>query len=158
MVPIWNFQTVSGRGILRSSQARSSTKFALLRGVATPLRRFSGGRHRRGVGQQQFLLRGQDHRRVHALHPPKLRRPPLVDRLLYSRRLDHQLAGVDKLAQLPLLLEGRLQLEWLHPIEGGPNGSTLDAALLLDELPELSPAASAQGLLLRSHEQPSLPL
>src|SRR5215212_7754261 len=41
--------------------------------------------------------------------------------------------------------------------EGSPNGSTLDA-LLLDELPELSPAASAQGLFLRPHEQPSLPL
>src|ERR687890_1233657 len=118
----------------------------------------SGGRHRRGVAQQQVLLRGQDERRVHTPHPPKLRRRPLLDRLLYGRRLDHQSAGLNKLAQLPLLLEGRLELERLHPVEGGPNGAPLVAALLLDELPELSPAASAQGLFLRSHEQPSLPL
>src|SRR5215218_4406806 len=121
-------------------------------------RLLSGGRHRRGVAQQQLLLRGQDDRRVHTPHPPNLRRRPLVDRLLYGRRLDHQSASVDQLAQLPLLLEGRLELDRLHPVEGSPNGATLDAALLLDELPELSPAASAQGLFLRSHEQPSLPL
>src|SRR5215211_2138803 len=106
-------------------------------------RLLSGGRHRRGVAQQQLLLRGKDHRRVHTLHPPKLRRPPLVDRLLYGCGLDHQLAGVDQLAQLPLLFQGRLELERLHPVEGGPNGAPLDATVLLDELRELSPAASA---------------
>src|SRR5215208_4947143 len=144
----------------RSSHSGDSAKFAYTEfSEVRPQesRLLSGGRHRRGVAQQQLLLRGKDHRRVHTQHPPKLRRPPLLYRLLYGRCLDHKVAGVDQLAQLPLLFEGRLELERLHPVEGGPNGAPL-AALLLDELPELSPAASARGLFLRSHEQPSLPL
>src|SRR5215210_6608942 len=153
------FTTAATCCIHRSAWNSNSANFALTAfSEVRPQesRLLSGGRHRRGAAQRQFLLRGQNDRRVHTLHPPKLRHPPLVDRLLYGRRLDHQLAGVDQLAQLPLLLEGRLELKRPHPVEGGPNGSPLDAALLLDELPELSPAASARGLFLRSHEQPPL--
>src|SRR5215203_2593756 len=121
------------------------------------LRLLSGGWHRRGAAQGELLLRGQDDRRVGTLYPPQLRRRPLVDGLLYGRRLDHQLAGVDQLGQALLLLEGRLYLDRPHPVEGGPNRAPLAALLLLDEPPELFPAASAQGLFLRSHEQPPLP-
>jgi hypothetical protein len=53
-------------------------------------RLLSGGRHRRGVAQQQLLLRGKDDRRVHTLHPPKLRRLPLLDRLLYGQSIGLQ--------------------------------------------------------------------
>src|SRR5215208_172952 len=102
----------------------------------------SGGRHRRGAAQRKLLLGGQDDRRVRALHPPKLRRRPLADGLLYGRRLDYQSAGVYELGQPPLLLQGGIQVDRLHPVEGGPNAHPL-AALLLDEPPELFAAASA---------------
>src|SRR5687768_2347994 len=138
-----------------SSANFALTEFSEVRPQESRL--LSGGRHRRGAAQRQSLLRGQDDCRVHTLHPPKLRRRPLLDGLLYGRRLDHELAGVDQLGEPLLLLQGCIQLDRLHPVEGGPNGAPL-AALLLDEPPELFPAASAQGLFLRSHEQPSLPL
>src|SRR5215217_9003768 len=121
------------------------------------LRLLSGGWHRRGAAQGELLLRGHDDRRVRTLHPPQLRRRPLMKCLLYGSRLDHKLARVDKLGQALLLLEGRLKRDRPHPVEGGPNGAPL-TVLLLDEPPELFPAASAQGLFLRSHEQPTLPL
>src|ERR687898_2153297 len=94
---------------------------------------------------------------MRTLHSPELGGHPLIDRLLYSRRLDHQLAGVNKLGQLLLLLQRRLQLDRPHPVEGGPNGAPL-AALFLDEPPELISSCSSQGFFLRSHEQLSLPL
>src|SRR5918994_783612 len=121
------------------------------------IRFLSRERHRRSTAQRKPLLRGQDDRRMRRLHPPELRGHPLIDRLLYSRRLDHQLASVDQLAQLPLLLQCRLQLDRLYPVEGGPNGATL-AARFVDEPPELVSSCSSQGFFLRFHEQPPLPL
>src|ERR671913_1859948 len=91
------------------------------------------------------------------LHPPELRGRPVIDRLLYGRRLYHQLAGVNKLGQLLLLLQRQLQFDRHHPVEGGPNGAPL-AALFVDEPPELISSCSSQGFFLRSHEQPPLPL
>src|SRR5918994_1429315 len=77
---------------------------------------------------------------MRTLHPPELGGHPLIDRLLYSRRLDHQLARVDKLGQLLLLLQRRLQLDRPHPVEGGPHRAPL-AALLLELLKSLPPYA-----------------
>src|SRR5215217_7067895 len=59
--------------IHRSAWNRNSANFAFwafseVRPQESRL--LSGGRHRRGVAQQQLLLRGHDHRRVHTLHPP----------------------------------------------------------------------------------------
>src|SRR5215212_9117922 len=120
-------------------------------------RLLSGGRHRRGAAQRQLFLRGHDDRRVCTLHSPQLRCRPLIERLLYGRRLDHQLAGVDEFGEPLLLLQGCIQVNRPHPVEGCPNAPPL-TALLLDEPPELLTSCSAQGLLLRSHEQPTLPL
>src|SRR5215208_4770300 len=117
----------------------------------------SGGWQRRGAAQRQLFLRSQNDRRVRTLHSPQLRRRPLIERLLYGRRLDHQLAGVDDLGEPLLLLQGCIQVDRHHPVEGGPNGHHL-VALILDEPPELLTSCSAQGLFLRSHEQPTLPL
>jgi hypothetical protein len=50
-----------------------------------------------------------------------MRVQPLLDRLLYGRRLDHELAGVDELGQLLLLLQGGIQVYRPHPVEGGPH-------------------------------------
>src|SRR5215208_626359 len=128
------------------------TEFSEVGPRAWPL--LSGGRHRRGPAQGEPFLRGQDDRRVRALHPPQFGRRPVVDGLLNGRRLDHQLASVDQLAQALLLLEDCLQFDRSHPVEGGPNAPPL-AALLLDKQPELFPAPSAQGFFLRPHEQPT---
>src|SRR5215213_8497718 len=114
-------------------------------------RLLSGERHRRGAAQGKTLLRSQDDRRVRRLHPPQLPRWPLVYRFLKRSRLDHQLAGVDERGQPLLLLQGCLQLDRPHPVEGDPNGAPLPA--LLDEQPELLSSCSAQGVFLRSHEQ-----
>src|SRR5215211_31532 len=121
------------------------------------IRFLSRERHRRSAAQRKPLLRGQDDRRMRRLNPPEFRGHPLIDGLLYGRRLYHQLAGVNKLGQLLLLLQSRLQLDRSHPVEGGPNGAPL-AALFLYEPPELISSCSCQGFFLRSHEQPPLPL
>src|SRR5829696_917080 len=120
-------------------------------------RLLSGGRHGRGAAQGEPFLRGQDDRRMRTLHPPELGGHPLIDRLLYGRRLDHQLAGVDKRGQPLLLLQGSIQVNRLHPVEGGPNSPPL-TALFLDKQPELLSSRLAQGFFLRSHEQPPLSL
>src|SRR5215213_11004229 len=115
----------------------------------------SGERHRRGAAQGKSPLRGQDDRRVRTLYPPKLRRWPLVYRFLYGRRLDHVAAGVDELGQTRLLLQGSIQVDRPHPVEGGPRRSPL-AALLFDEPPKLVGSCSSQGFFLCCHEQPPL--
>src|SRR5215211_4612638 len=64
--------------IHRSAWNRNSANFAITEFSEVRPQEWhllSGGRHRRGVAQQQLLLRGHDHRRVHTLHPPKLRHP-----------------------------------------------------------------------------------
>src|SRR5215204_2130767 len=131
------------------------TEFSEVRPQEWGLR--SGERHRSGAAQGKSPLRGQDDRRVRTLYPPKLRRWPLVYRFLYGRRLDHQLAGVEELGQPFLLLQGSIQVNRLHPVEGGPHRAPL-AALLLDKQPELLSSCFAQGFFLRSHEQPPLSL
>src|SRR5215204_3618368 len=134
-------------GRIRTSQARSSKKFALRRRRVLLL----GGRHRRGAAHGQPTLGSQDDRRVHRLHPPELRGWPLLYRLLKRGRLDHQLAGVDHFCEPLLLLYGLLQFDGFHPVEGGPNGASL-AGFLLDEPHESILPPLAQGALLYSHE------
>src|SRR5215208_469503 len=118
------------------------TEFSEVRPQEWGLR--SGERHRCGAAQGKSPLRGQDDRRVRTLYPPKLRRWPLVYRFLYGRRLDHQLAGVEELGQTLLLLQGTIQVNRLHPVEGGPNGAPV-AALLLNESPELVSRVPPRG-------------
>src|SRR5215208_2167387 len=151
---LWTPLGLFGQSRKVNSANFALTEFSEVRPQETRL--LSGGRHRRGAAQRQLFLRGHDDRRVCTLHSPKLRRRPLIERLLYGRRLDHQLAGVDEFGEPLLLLQGCIKVNRLHPVEGGPNGHPL-AALLLDEPPELLTSCSAQGLFLRSHEQSPLP-
>src|SRR5215216_1457250 len=129
------------------------TEFSEVRPQEWGLR--SGERHRSGAAQGKFLLRSQDDRRVRTLYPPQLRRWPLVYRFLYGRRLDHKVAGVEELGQT-LLLQGTIQINRPHPVEGGPHRASFSG--LFDELAELLTSCSSQGLFLRSHQKPPLPL
>src|ERR671910_225227 len=96
------------KGLPNLSLSRRSSHAGPLRAVFTQVRGrgvcevrpeesrlLSGERHRLGAAQGQSLLRGQDDRRVRRLHPPQLRRWPLVYRFLQRRRLDHKVAGID---------------------------------------------------------------
>ncbi len=71
-----------------------------------------GGRQHRGrTAQGQPGAGGQDRARVRGQRPPERRRRPLLDRRVERRRLDHELPGIDEIAQSPLLIQRRLQVD-----------------------------------------------
>ena len=65
--------------------------------------------------------------------------------------------GVDEFAQPILLFQGGVQVDWPHPVEGGPHRTTL-AGSLLEEPPECLSASLAEGVFLGPHEQVPLTL